>query len=397
MTTTDGALACPMIEFNHAEAPLAANTYARRFDELREMAPFFRSTFGPGFWVFTSHELLLEAYQTPDLFSNRAVTPLEPDPPYLWIPEMLDGSIHQKWRKLLGPFFAPGAVARLEDKVRARCVATVEGLVERGECDFLVDFAGVYPTTVFLEYFGLPTEDLELFMGWEHDILHTPPSQDPDHSKAMNAMMQVMQYFAAVVAERRREPKDDILTRALDWTIDGQPIEEQEFLSFCLLMFMAGLDTVTQTLAYSFLHLATHPEDRRRLVADPALVPTAIEEFLRAYSIVLPSRKVTRDADFHGCPLKAGDMVLLPLISGTRDPRVFPDADQVHIDRSPNPHNAFGAGPHRCLGAHLARRELRIAMEEWHARIPEYWLAEGAQPVEHGGQLGLDTLPLAWR
>jgi cytochrome P450 len=394
---------CPVVHFNANETDQPINTNVREYDRLREQGPVIRSDYGEhGFWVLTRHELILEAFQNPALFSNRAMVVNEPDPPYLWIPEMLDAPDHTAWRRLLGPYFSPGRVAKMEENVRGRCVELVEGLKDRGECDFVRDFAQKYPTTIFLELFGLPTEDLDTFLTWENMILH--PGADkllgrPGETRQdvqTRGMGEVMGYFSRLIADRRVKPQGDLVSDALNWQIDGKPVQEEQLLSFCLLMFMAGLDTVTQTLGYSFHHLATHAEDRRRVATEPEVVPLAIEEFLRAYAIVLPGRLVTEDVDFHGCPFKKGDMVLLPVNSATRDSAVFPDGDQVVIDRSPNPHIGFGSGPHRCLGAHLARRELRVAMDEWHRVIPEYRLADGAEVREHGQQLGIDTLPLVW-
>ena len=162
-------------------------------------------------------------------------------------------------------------------------------------------------------------------------------------------------------------------------------------------MFMAGLDTVSIQLSYAFWHLARHAADRKRIAEDPAMIPAAVEEFLRQFAFVAPSRKVMQDTDFHGCPLKKGDMVFLPLSGATRDPAQFEDGATVHFDRPTNNHIAFGAGPHRCLGSHLARRELRVALEEWHRVIPDYRLTEGVEVTEHGGGLyGIDRLELSW-
>jgi cytochrome P450 len=165
-----------------------------------------------------------------------------------------------------------------------------------------------------------------------------------------------------------------------------------------LLLFMAGLDTVASQLSFVFRHLATVPADRQRLLADPSLVPAAVEEMLRAYAIVRLGRKVTRDTDFHGCPLKVGDMVAMSLAFASRDEGIFTDAADVKIDRDVFRNVAFGTGPHRCLGSHLARRELIAAVEEWHKRIPEYSVPSGAEIVEHSGNgvYGLDLLPLRW-
>jgi cytochrome P450 len=212
----------------------------------------------------------------------------------------------------------------------------------------------------------------------------------------MTAMFEVMGYFDELIKERRHNRQDDLLSEALTWTIEGEPIAHDDMLSFCLLMFMAGLDTVAIQLNYSWWHLATHDADRARIAREPATIPAAVEELLRAYAFVAPGRKVMRDGDFHGCPMHAGDMVLLPLCAATRDPAAFADPETVDFDRQPNNHIAFGVGPHRCLGSHLARRELRIALEEWHKRIPDYRIPDGFEVLEHGGMFGINDLALVW-
>jgi cytochrome P450 len=248
-----------------------------------------------------------------------------------------------------------------------------------------------------MELMGLPVSHSEQFMTWENAILNTPAELDPDRKLATQAMHDVMGYFSDLIAQRRAAPRDDLVSIALTWTIDGKPVSEADLLSLCLLMFMAGLDTVTCQLGWAFWHLATHDEDRKRLVGDPAVIGSAVEELLRVYTIVRPGRKVRRDIEFHGCPMKSGDVVFLPLNGACRDSKAFPDADRFVIDRAPNNHIAFGAGPHRCVGSHLARRELRIALEEWHARIPEYRIPAGSHIHEFGGsQLAIANLPLEW-
>jgi cytochrome P450 len=395
VTTTDNQTnKCPVLNFDYTQtAP--AGTWMRTYDNLREQFPWYRNEFGPGFWTVVNHEGILAILQNPQVFSSSVVTALDPEPQYKWIPEMLDGEEHKQWRRQLGPLFSPGAVERLDDAVRQRAVGLIEAAAEKGSCDFMADFAQQFPTTIFLEMMGLPVDELDQFMQWEHSILHIANDEEGLKQRA-EASLAVMQRFAAIIGERRVEPREDIVSKALAYEIDGEPVTDADLLSFCLLMFMAGLDTVSATLGWIFLHLARTPEDRDRIVRQPELIPTAVEEFVRAYAIVIPARKVTEDIEIQGCPFKAGDMVNIPLSAATRDDAAFTDARTIDIERKPNNHIAFGAGPHRCLGSHLARRELKIAMEEWHKRIPSYRLAPDAALFETGGQLGLTTLPLIW-
>jgi cytochrome P450 len=372
-------------------------SHAEAIDALRAEHPFVRSTYGNGFWVFTSAALVRDALQHPNVFSSTVVSVHDPDPPYQWIPEMLDPPEHTVWRQLLAPHFAPRAMERLEDRIRERCVELLEAIAGDGHCDFLRDFAWRYPTAIFMELMGLPVEELDQFLAWEHAILHPSAEDDSERTAASEAMVAVLGYFTDLIEEKRGEPADDLLSAALEWRIGGLPIPHEDLLSWCLLMFMAGLDTVSIQLAYAFWHLATHPMDRMQIVDDTSVVPSAVEEFLRQFAFVAPTRKVMANTDFHGCPLKKGDMVFAPLCGATRDPAQFEDAATVRFDRVLNNHLAFGAGPHRCLGSHLARRELRVALEEWHRVIPSYRLTDGVDVTEHGGGLcGIDRLELSW-
>jgi cytochrome P450 len=365
-----------------------------KFDQLREQGPIhWGDASGNPYWLVSDADLIRDAFQDPATYSNSAATPDQPNPSYLWIPEMLDAPLHTKWRQLTGPLFSPGAVEKLKPQVHARFMEILDDVAPRGECDFVADVALRFPNTIFLELIGLPISDAALFQEWEFAILHTGAMGGDEAVRAMN---EVMQYFAGVVAERRKSPQHDIISQAITWTIDGEKISDEDLLAFCLLMFMAGLDTVAAQLSYSVLHLATNPDDLDRLAREPELMPSAIEEFLRFYSFVTPGRKVMRDTELGGCPIKQGEMVYLPLVSANRDPKEFPDADKVILDRENNRHMAFGAGPHRCLGSHLARQELLVGMTEWHKRIPKYRLNPDVPITEHGGQIGLDNVPIIW-
>jgi cytochrome P450 len=234
-------------------------------------------------------------------------------------------------------------------------------------------------------------------MAWEANILHSNGTTPEEIGRnRMAAMSAVSGYLRSVIAERRARPGQDLISEAIGFEIDGRPVTDEEVTSYCFFMFMAGLDTVAAALGYALYHFATHPGDRQRIVADPALIPAAIEEILRAYAFTIPARKVKKDIEVGGCPIAAGSMVQLPIRAATRDERAFAGGAEVRIDRTPNNHIAFGAGPHRCLGSHLARHELVIALEEWHKHIPDYRLADDAAIFEVGRSSGPDSVPLRW-
>ena len=199
------------------------------------------------------------------------------------------------------------------------------------------------------------------------------------------------------MAKRKLDPGDDLLSDLLHSEVDGVPVEESVVLGVAALVLIAGVDTTWSAIGSSLWHLATHPDDRRRMVADPDVMPLAVEELLRAYSPVTMARVVTEDVEFEGCPMKAGDKVLMNFPAANRDPEAFEDADRVVLDRELNRHVAFGSGIHRCAGSNLARMELRVALEEWLRRIPEFRLADGAEVTWAGGQVrGPRQLPVVF-
>jgi cytochrome P450 len=387
---------CPVLSYSpHERRPIGE--WAAFFDQLRADAPVVRNTFADGYYVLTRYEDILGAYQDPETFTTDAVTVFEPDPSYRWIPHMLGGDEHRQWRRALGPYFSPKAIGALDNRIRGWAGELIDALAARGECDVIADFSFYYPTTIFLGLMGLPPDDLPRFMAWESNILHSNGSAPEEIERnRMTAMAAVFDYFRTIITERRARPGDDLISHAVSFEVDGRPVTDDEVTSYCFFMFMAGLDTVAAALGYALYHFATHPGDRQRIVADPALIPAAIEEILRVYAFTIPARKVSKDTEVGGCPIAAGSMVQLPIRAATRDSSAFAGGADVRIDRTPNNHIAFGAGPHRCLGSHLARHELIIALEEWHKRIPAYRLADAAAIFEVGRSSGPDSVPLRW-
>lgn len=388
---------CPVMHFEVSPEPDPDKSFFRRMDDVRRQHPIFRSDEAQGYWVLTRNELVLEALQRPEIFSSAANVPTLPDPPYRWLPIMLDPPEHTKWRRLLSAWFSPGRIAKMEDPIRERAKELVDSVLDSGSCDFVSDFAVRFPTSIFLEIIGLPVSELPRFMALVDQVLH----HDSDPQAMMVAINEIREMFGGLLVERRDDPakrSDDIISAALEWTIDDEPIPDEDLKACLLLLLLAGLDTVVAQLSYMFEYLAEHEDDRRALVEDESRIPNAVEEMLRAHPIVRLGRKVTEDVDFHGCPMKAGDMVYMPLAFASRDEDVYENATEVDIDRSVFANLSFGAGPHRCLGSHLARRELVVAVQEWHRRIPDYRVAEGAAVHEHSGLgvYGIDSLPLTW-
>lgn len=318
MRTSERADTVPIATFDYTTTE-PEGTWFRRYDELRAQFPWYRNEFGPGFWTVCNYQGILEIMQNPEVFSNSVVTALDPEPAIKWILEMLDGDEHKQWRRQLGPLFAPGAVARMESTVRQRAIELIDGIAERGSCDFMADFAARFPTNIFLDLMGPPIDELDQYLEWKHDILHAGGSDEEKLQKQMTAMFAVMGRFSTVIAERREEPHDDIVSKALNYEIDGKPVTGQDLLSFCLLMFMAGLDTVSVTLGWTFLHLARNDDDRKRIVTEPATIPTAVEEFVRAYAIVIPARK--GDGRHRDSRMPDGGRRHSEHSAGCRDPR----------------------------------------------------------------------------
>lgn len=399
MTSTENEAKCPVVQWDYSAGDCPALSSYQRVADIAEQGPLLKVEAAggyPGYLMATKFATITEILQDPHTFSSSSVVALEPDPDYKWIPEMLDPPEHSAWRKLLAPFFTPQAVKVYEDRIRERCVSLIDGFAGAETIDFTNDFARRFPTSIFLEIFGLPESDLDMFMEWEGLIVHATSESDPDRSKMMGAMNEVMGYFAALINRRRADPSllgDDVLSAAIGWEIDGRPVEDQELLGLCLFMFIAGLDTVASQLAWMFQHLASHEDHRGRLVADPAVAAAAVEEYLRAYPIIVTGRKATVDTEVAGVPIRAGETVMVPLPAAGRDPDQYENPDSIDFNRKVTRHIAFGVGPHRCLGSHLARLELRIALQEWHARIPNYELAN--ELTEHtAGTWGIDLLVL---
>lgn len=405
MTTTPGTERPVPIRhgFLHSEDADLRRIGYPEWDRLREETPVFESDYRtPGSqhptWYFLGYDDVYTVLRDTGLFSSVGFTHPDYESEYKMIPSELDPPEHTRYRTLLNPLFSPKRVAELEPTVRSICRELVGSIANGGGCEILRDFALKFPTTVFMGLLGVPVDDLDSLIGWVHASQHTSHADDPDGTIRDGADRAIHEFMGAIAEDRRRHPRDDIVSCLVESRIDGRPLDDKELGGILYLFFLAGLDTVASMLGWSFLHLAEHPTDRARIVDDPSVVGSVVEELLRYYSIVTISRHLTEDASLRGCPMHKGDRVIVPLATANRDPRAFTEAGTFRPDRSPNRHLAFGAGPHRCIGSHLARLELGVALEEWHRRIPEYALAPGFQTQLRVGMFvtSLIEVPLVW-
>lgn len=338
-----------------------------------------------------------EAFRDPETFSsNMSAVDLKNIRPL--IPLQIDPPDHKKYRKVLDPIFAPRQMALLEEPVTRLVNDLIDGFGGRTEIDFAKEFSVPFPSQVFLTLLGLPLDELPRFLAMKDGIIRpdavtgTAYGSDEMHELQTATANSIYEYFDGVLDEREIERRDDILSQFLDASVDGEKLSRTEILDICFLFLIAGLDTVTATLDCMFAFLAAHPEHRRQLVDDPAKIPAAIEELLRWETPVMGvARVAARDTTLGGCPIHQGDQVMVMLGSANTDEVEFADGDVVRFDRETNRHIAFGGGIHRCLGSHLARQELRIALREWHRRIPEYSVVadhtlaytSGIRSIEH--------------
>jgi cytochrome P450 len=380
-------------DFDHVTGEAFARDPFGAFREARRDRVFWSPHHG-GYWVLTRMADIREALQRPERFSNRLTgIPAHATRQERMLPLELDPPEHTAYRRVLAPMFAPKAVTARTAAIDRTCEQLLDGLVDKGGCDFMVEFAQPFPTTIFTNMLGLPPGESERFVGWNNVLLHS--YDDPDARR--QAGVDINTYLRELIAQRRAEPRDDIVSTLLDSPVDGRPIREDEVQNLTFMLFVAGLDTVTAALSFVFRFLAEHPDHRGQLVDDPALIPGAVEELLRVHAFINPARTVTGDLEFAGVTMRAGDRVLISTNLASNDPEEFPDPLEVRFDRPGNRHLAFGAGPHRCAGSHLARDELATAVEVWHRRIPDYTVAPGQVVTVHaGGAMGIDRLELVW-
>ena len=342
-------------------------------------------------------EVVRHVLRTPEVFSSkydavqigqvRPLIPLQVDPPE-----------HTKYRKLLDPLFSPKQVALIEPQTRALVTELIDAVIDDGGCNFHDAVAEPLPSTVFLQLLGLPLDRRDEFIALKDGIIRPDADTDEERAASMGRTGQrIYEVLQEVIDARRAEPRDDIISGFLTAEVDGHRLTDEDILDIGYLFFLAGLDTVTASLDCMLAFLSQHPAHRRRLVDEPALIPQAMEEMLRWETPVTGVPRITiADTEINGCPVAAGQQVGVMLGSANTDERSWERADEVDFDRQMNKHLAFGGGVHRCLGSHLARMEMKVVLQEWHRRIPDYRLVEGTELDYTPGLRQVPDLPLEW-
>jgi len=379
----------------HAAQPQPA------YRELVTKCPFARAA-GAGTPVLSRYRDVLWALRHPEIFSSEMELHMALGTERPMIPQQIDPPAQTKFRKILDPRFSKKRMLEIAPDVRRHANELIDAFVERGECEFDREFAVPLPCTAFLSLMGLPQAELPRFLRIKDMIIRPQtllerPTLEASQELRKEAGRQIYAFFGDVIDERKRKPGSDMVSYLLETEIDGQRLTREEILDVSFLLILAGLDTVTATLGCNIAYLAANAEQRRRIAEKPELIPAAVEELLRWETpVTAVPRILKQDVEIHGAQLKKGEMVTLLLGASNVDDTEFRDPELVDFERERNKHLAFGGGPHRCLGSHLARLELQVAMEVWHERVPEYRIKPGETPRYTPGIREVQYLPLVW-
>jgi hypothetical protein len=376
------------------------------WDDLRTRCPIAHTDRRVSSWMPTRYEDITAIAHDIEHFSSLRVAVIpgaedeEPDEnfegpnlEYGLPPISADPPLHTWTRRILLPWFSHRRVDSYVPMTRDLCRRLLDGFATEGHADAAADYAQQIPVRVIAHILGVSTDMSDTFTLWVRDILEFAD----DAERRQRGAEGLLNYFLGELESRRSNPGEDLLSELLQTEVEGKPLDDGIVLGMAALVLIAGVDTTWSAIGSSLWHLATHPEDQKRMVAEPELMPLAIEELLRAYAPVTMARMVTKDVEYGGCPMKEGDKVLMNFPAANRDPSVFEEADVVQLDRAHNRHVAFGSGIHRCAGSNLARMELQVALEEWLQRIPIFSLQEGKDIAWAGGQVrGPRVLPVAF-
>jgi cytochrome P450 len=366
------------------------------YEELRAHCPVSHSPRYGGFWLVTRYEEVRRIAKDWQTFTssvpNVTAIPSSHTRAEADIPIEVDPPLHTRYRQLVAPVFTRAYVERMRPRVEAVAAELVDRLIDAGEVDLVSAFAVPMSVRTLATFIDLPREDASRWIDWVRRMYDGVGSADSE-----KATGEYYAYLVELIAERRSKPREDFISMLLSATVEGERLSDHDVARFMRVLLIAGHETTAASMAYALRHLAEHPAQWEELRANANLVPTAAEEFLRlASTVTLQARNATREVTVNGSEIHSGDVVALSFPAANRDREIFPRAEECLLDRSPNPHVAFGFGPHVCLGAHVARLELSVMLEAFIARVPEFTLAEGKRPSWHssGSVRGLATLPV---
>lgn len=347
-----------------------------------------------GSWVVSHYEDIERVYSDNEYFSNAGTAEFQRviGETFKSIPLAIDPPDHQKYRLFLMPFFSPARITRdLEPRIRRICVEMIDEFADKGEVDMAWDFARVFPVRIFMGLMGFPDEKFTQFLDWEWDILHSGSLE-----KMQAALRGVLEYLRGFIAEKEQNPDDNLVSSIVHGKIEGRPLTEDEKIGTVWFLWLGGLDTVAATIAQMYRRMALQPELQDRIRDNPAIINSAVEEFLRTQPILSSARTAKLDFEWHGIRVKKGDTFQCLNPAGNFDPARFENPREFDPERKANRHFTFVGGVHICLGAHLARRELRVLLEEWFKRIPSFRVKPGADTSVFPGLMSIRNLPLVW-
>lgn len=350
---------------------------------------------GVGGWLLTRHEDIEAVYLDSEHFSVRdhfySVFSEVLGVPWVFNPQAIDPPRHFGFRQVVQPFFQPGAVKRMEQGIRDICRSLIADLKGRKSFDYIEDFARFFPTTIFLDLLDLPRDNLAQFLAWETTMIRGETNEI-----RRSAMRDIVHYLEERIVERQANPGNDVISRILAAKVNGQPMEHDDIIGMCSLLYAAGLDTVLGSMGWHMYRLASEPHLQDQIRSDPSNIMNVVDELCRAYGVVRNRRSVVKDFEFKGVKMKAGDWVNLPTMLASRDDRKYPDPHAIDFNRKDRG-MTFGGGIHYCLGIHLARLEMKVVLEEVLAAFPNIRLAPGKDMSYHTvGVWGVDSLPIEW-
>jgi cytochrome P450 len=347
-----------------------------------------------GHWVVTHYQDINRIYTDNDHFSNAGTADFQRliGETFRSIPLSIDPPEHTKYRRFLMPYFSPrGITCVVEPRIREVVVEMIEKIEDKGEVDIAWDFARVYPVRIFMGLMGFPKEMFDDFLEWEWNILHSGSLE-----KMQEALRKVLGFLRGFIAQKEKTPDEFLTSSIVHGKIDGKPLSEDEKIGMVWFLWLGGLDTVAATISQMYRRMALQPEIQQQIREHPELINGAVEEFLRTQPILSTRRTATRDFEWHDLQIKAGDAFSCINPAGNFDPVEFRNPRAFDPTRGGNRHFTFVGGVHTCLGAHLARRELRLLLAEWFKRIPAFRVKPGADTTVFPGLLSIRHLPLVW-